>query len=250
MPKLRVVSRLRAVRRTVATLFVLCAVPAVAPASTIILVPPSPPAAVGLDLVVLDVDREIDAHGSSYCSGCSGYANGQNQHSDEVGHFDGYANSVGSGAYQDSMVSSDELSGRGGIDFGYSDESSALSSLSVEFQVATTGTYGMLGEFEVFSFVDTSYIELLGPGGTIFHENGYGSGTFEESFQLLEGQSYTLNALIEGYGGGTPGGGSWSFTIVPEPGTGMLLAAGLAGVAGRSRGRALLRWSASATTSR
>lgn len=64
--------------------------------------------------------------------------------------------------------------------------------------------------------------------GQVFRRDGYGPGSYQEFFPLPSGTTCTLRAEISGYDySGTSNGGGWSSTLVPEPGTGPLVGAGL-----------------------
>lgn len=196
-----------------------------------------------LTLDVLAVGRSVDAHATSYCPGCGPngedevYSNGESQSSALPGVFDEDASSLGSYADQMSEVSSAVLSGQGSIGLGGSGDNDASSYLSVDFQVASSGTYGLLSELDVFGYVDEIYIEITEIGGVVLRHD-YDLGVFQDSFQLQSGTTYTLRASITGYDyTGTSNGGSWAFTLVPEPGTGLLLSGGLIALAARPGAR-------------
>lgn len=202
----------------------------------------APALASGLGLSILDVHRTIDAQGTSYCPGCGDmgedvyYSYGDTKSDDQPGVFDDYVVSIGSSADQTSMVGSDALSGQGSIGLGGTGDNSAYSALTVDFQVSDSGTWGLFGDFDVYGWVDSNYIEITHAGGQVFRHDAYGPESFQEFFPLLAGTTYTLRAEVLGYDySGTSNGGSWSFTLVPEPGTGLLVGAGLLLLSGFGR---------------
>ena len=197
----------------------------------------------GVSLTIVNVDRTVDAQGTSFCPGCgdmgedTSFSNGETESSSLAGLFDEIASSVGSGADQTSLVSTQELSGEGSIGLGFTGFNEATSVLDVDFQVSATGTYGLLGGFDSDDLLDTHYIELSDPVGTLLRLDAvFGAETFAEFFQLQAGTVYTLHAEVAGFDfSGFPKSGSWSFALVPEPATGLLVAAGLVGLGLRRR---------------
>lgn len=207
----------------------------------------------GLDLDVISVQRIVHSEGASICPGCGPngedeiFANMATESSALPGLFAEVAPSVGSDASQTSTVSATELSGSGGISLGFTVENSANSTLTAMFQVATTGTYGIEGDFQLDSFFSgNQFVEITAMGAEVFRRDAsFVAPSFAETLQLEAGTIYTLVADVSGsFFGGPPQSAGWSFAIVPEPGTGALLAAGLAVLLasrGRQRARTLPR---------
>lgn len=155
------------------------------------------------------------------------FSNQDSDSSDALGLFDSSVSSVGSDAFQDSTISTNELSGLLGIGLGFTGDNSANSLLSTTFQVDTSGVYALAGLFS--GAEDVMNITLSSISGTLLDLDGSGLGPFYQEFSLSAGETYTLEASLAGSDfSGFGRGASIDFTFgVPEPTTAVLIGLGL-----------------------
>ncbi|HPF41411.1 MAG TPA: hypothetical protein P5081_22610 [Phycisphaerae bacterium] len=192
-------------------------------------------------LMILTIERSVDAHGTSFCPGCGDngedviFSNGDTISTLNTGSFIESVFSVGSASGQSSFVSPGGVSGNGGIDTGSTGNNNADSRITMEFTPQTSGLVHLSGEITVNNNDQdcVSFVGISDGNGFLFsQEVMFTSDTtmFDEMIALQAGTIYTLQIYSAGMDfEGTGSGASWSINMTPEPaGALLLLAVGIA----------------------